>query len=269
MTQTKTYTTAMSEDNGGLYSGLDRIGSLPTLVDASDATMYITTTGDQSAEVWKSGDSDIPTGSTVTQVIQYHRLQRGGAASPWFGYIRYVGGVSRGTAGTLSCSTSLGTSSTTWATDPASATWTVANVWLARFGCHSDAAIGAGQFSRCYIDLYFTLPTPTAVTDAATDLAVSSATLNGTIGPNTATAAYDVSYYFQYGLTDAYGSVTGTVSGLTGSSDQAVSAGITGLPAATLHHFRVVASTDDGLVYGSDETFTTAAAGSDTPAVIL
>jgi hypothetical protein len=107
---------------------------------------------------------------------------------------------------------------------------------------------GTGTIEYCQP----TLP-PTATTQAATVVDTTSATLNGLVNANGA----GTTVTFEYGLTTAYGStVTADQSPVTGSTDKAVSAGITGLTTGTTYHFRVVAQNTAGTTYGSDLTFT-------------
>jgi len=97
---------------------------------------------------------------------------------------------------------------------------------------------------------------PTATTGSATSIASGSATLNGTVNPNGASTTVT----FEYGITVSYGStVTATQSPVTGTSDQVVSAGITGLTPGTTYHFRVKATNSAGTTYGNDQIFTTSA----------
>ena len=104
--------------------------------------------------------------------------------------------------------------------------------------------------------------TPVPVTLAATSITSSGATLNGTVNPN----GVATSYHFEYGLTQSYGTTTTTQSAGSGSGSVAVSATITGLTAATLYHYRVVATYSGGTVNGNDDTLRTAAAGATPPA---
>lgn len=99
-----------------------------------------------------------------------------------------------------------------------------------------------------------TLPPPPTVT-AETPTAISSdgAVLNETVNQNGPPATV----YFQYGTNAAYGSVTGTQSFGSGTSNMLVSATLSGLQPGTTYHYRVVAATNTGVTYGSDQTFTT------------
>ena len=72
--------------------------------------------------------------------------------------------------------------------------------------------------------------TPVVTTNPATNLASSSATLNGTVDPHGLTTTL----YFQYGTTTSYGSAT-ALQGKTGNTYQAVSANISGLSASATY----------------------------------
>jgi hypothetical protein len=96
---------------------------------------------------------------------------------------------------------------------------------------------------------------PIVTTNAATNVASFSATLNGTVIPHGLTTTV----YFQYGTTTSYGSTTASHS-FSGSTYQNVSANISGLSASTTYHFRIVAHNSRGTTYGSDRTFTTLSA---------
>lgn len=98
---------------------------------------------------------------------------------------------------------------------------------------------------------------PTATTNAATNVGTTTATLNATVNANGASTTVT----FQYGLDTNYGSsVTATQSPVTGSSNTAVSANLTGLSPGTTYHYRVVATNSGGTTNGADQTFTTTAA---------
>jgi hypothetical protein len=131
------------------------------------------------------------------------------------------------------------------------------NVWLPLYNnAHGDSAVAALQH---IINTYFpngcTNLTPSLNTAAATGVLAGSATLNGTINPN----ALDVSLYFDYGTTTAYGtSVNGTPYQVGGSQLLNIHAPITGLIANTLYHFRIRAVIPGSTpVFGNDITFTT------------
>jgi N-acetylneuraminic acid mutarotase len=95
-------------------------------------------------------------------------------------------------------------------------------------------------------------PAPVVTTHNATNVASFSATLNGSLNPGESTTTV----YFQYGLTTSYGSNT-PMQTRTGNTVQPISANISGLTASIAYHFRIVAHSAGGIVYGSDRTFTT------------
>ena len=91
---------------------------------------------------------------------------------------------------------------------------------------------------------------PVLATNAATNIASSSASLKGTVDPHGLTT----SVYFQYGPTTSYGQTTASQS-KTGDVYQNVSADVTGLTAGTTYHFRIAATNSAGTRYGLDRTF--------------
>ena len=96
---------------------------------------------------------------------------------------------------------------------------------------------------------------PKATTGAATGVARSSATLNGTVEPNG--AATD--WHFEYGTTTAYGLQSPGADAGDGEGAIPVSVPVEGLSAGTTYHYRLVASNGDGGATGADRTFRTAA----------
>jgi hypothetical protein len=97
-----------------------------------------------------------------------------------------------------------------------------------------------------------TLTLPTVVTNAATALAPTSATLNGTVTAN----GDPTTVSFEYGPTIAYGStIAGTPSPVTGVTATAVSANLTGLIGNACYHFRCKGVNSSGPAYGIDMTF--------------
>lgn len=117
----------------------------------------------------------------------------------------------------------------------------------------------AGNISQ--VETYNTT-IPVATTRAADALSITSATMNATVNSK----GEEASIIFEYGLTSAYGStITADQSPLTSSSDIDVSASLSGFPAETTIHYRVVATTINGTGTGADLVFTTysVAEGSD------
>jgi phosphodiesterase/alkaline phosphatase D-like protein len=111
-------------------------------------------------------------------------------------------------------------------------------------------------------DLTLTTPgvVPNLQTEAATNVELSGraivATLNGSFAPNGA----DTHYYFEYGETEAYGSVSpalpGTDAGQAFRLEHAHTQ-LTGLKPYVLYHFRLVATNSFGTTRGADVTFNT------------
>ncbi len=102
---------------------------------------------------------------------------------------------------------------------------------------------------------------PTVTTKGATDLAISKATLNGTINPG----GGETTYRFEYDTAEykkgegAHGTSVPIPSKSIGSglSDVDVSEKIEGLKSHTFYHFRVVATNSAGTSFGEDSTFFT------------
>ena len=94
---------------------------------------------------------------------------------------------------------------------------------------------------------------PTAITGAASNVGLSSATLNGEVNPNGQFATVQ----FEYGLTASYDSTAALAGSLSGTTSQAVSTDLPGLLAGTTYHFRVAATNVLGAAAGQDQVFTT------------
>jgi hypothetical protein len=96
---------------------------------------------------------------------------------------------------------------------------------------------------------------PTVTTNAASNITVLGATLNGVVnnGGVTTTVSFDL------GPTVAYGTnIAATPASIAGTaSNVAVSASKIGLNCNTLYHYRVKAVNNSGTKYGLDKTFTT------------
>lgn len=104
---------------------------------------------------------------------------------------------------------------------------------------------------------------PTAATGGAKQVTENSATLTGTVNPNSEATTY----YFQYGTSKTYGSQTPT-QGPTAAvkANQAASAAIGGLAANTSYHYRLVAVNGSGTKLGNDKQFKTQRAKAPAPA---
>jgi hypothetical protein len=103
---------------------------------------------------------------------------------------------------------------------------------------------------------FTTLPNaPAVVTEAASSVTQTSATLNGSVNPEGGNVS---SCSFEYGTTESYGSsVACSPSPGAGEAPVLVSASVSGLATNTTYHFRIVATNSGGTSYGSDNSFTT------------
>jgi hypothetical protein len=94
---------------------------------------------------------------------------------------------------------------------------------------------------------------PGVYTGKAVHVGYGSATLEGSVTPN----GGNTSYYFQYGLTNAYGGQTTIADAGAGTSKVNVSLPITGLQPLTVYHYRLVAVNGAGPTIGADRTLLT------------
>ena len=94
---------------------------------------------------------------------------------------------------------------------------------------------------------------PVVITGAATNITTVAATLNGVVNPE----ALATNWYFQYGQSTAYGSVTAVKHLAAGANPTTVGVAIAGLAANATYHFRLVASSSAGTSYGQDLSLTT------------
>jgi hypothetical protein len=102
-------------------------------------------------------------------------------------------------------------------------------------------------------------PPPAVVTEAASAVTHTSATLNGDVN----SAGEDVIFcQFEYGTTESHGTVV-PCSSLPGPSEKPVpvSASVAGLTPNTTYHYWLVASTSAGTTHGVDNTFSTVSTG--------
>lgn len=97
---------------------------------------------------------------------------------------------------------------------------------------------------------------PAVGTEPATNVASSSAQLNGTVNPrgSETTASFE---YFPTGQSEQEQVIPADQSPLTGAEDQSVSAVVDGLSPAQEYTFRVVGENSEGTAVGDDRTFTT------------
>jgi len=108
---------------------------------------------------------------------------------------------------------------------------------------------------------------PAATTGAASGVGAGRATLYGTVNANGATTTV----HFEYGLDANYGNnAEAGQSPVSGSTNTAVSANMSGLLPNTTYHYRVKATNAYGTANGADMTFATSTKSANTlPAVVL
>jgi uncharacterized protein (TIGR02145 family) len=95
---------------------------------------------------------------------------------------------------------------------------------------------------------------PEAITQPATNISATDATLNGTVNAN----YLSTTVTFEYGTTSNYGQTgTATQSPVTGNAITNVTADLTNLTVGTIYHFRVKTVNSLGTTYGNDIVFTT------------
>jgi hypothetical protein len=128
--------------------------------------------------------------------------------------------------------------------------------FLVGYGSNADASFDSTSVFANIVPLRVlsTGTAPVVVTSPAGNVAITTATLNGTVDPEGQTTTYR----FEYGTTTAYGQSSTEGPAGNGSTALSVSRNITGLEPDTLYHYRLVASNAGGTTNGNDLTFTTA-----------
>jgi phosphodiesterase/alkaline phosphatase D-like protein len=94
---------------------------------------------------------------------------------------------------------------------------------------------------------------PTVTTGTHSKVTDTSAVLHGAVNPN----GSGTGYYFQWGLTAAYGVNSVEHSAGSGTKSVSVSTTASGLIPGTAYHYRLVATNGSGVTAGADHTFTT------------
>lgn len=95
---------------------------------------------------------------------------------------------------------------------------------------------------------------PTVTTASQSNVTDMSAALHGSVNPN----GSETTYYFQWGLTNAYGVQSAAHSVGRGTARVSVSARVDGLIPGTTYHYRLVATNAAGTTIGADRAFKTA-----------
>jgi phosphodiesterase/alkaline phosphatase D-like protein len=185
----------------------------------------------QTGTVTLSGNKIAPTGATQAQVVI--TVEEAGNADLYFDNVRMLasgtGGVQPMTAALTGLSPGTTYHYRIVATTAAGTS----------FGNDQTFTTGGGA--------------PAAQTTAASGVADTNATLNGTVNPN----GNDTNIHFEYGTDTSYGSSTQSQDIGSGTSPMSVNAPVTGLQAHTTYHYRVVATSSAGTTNGGDQTFTT------------
>ena len=119
-------------------------------------------------------------------------------------------------------------------------------------GVAPDGALYVADALAAQIDLFGTgVNVPDAQTNDASKVAKTSAVLNGVVDGDGKAAKY----HFEWGATEAYGSVTAAAS--AGSGEEKIKAELTGLAPGHIYHFRLVTENENGANVGADREFST------------
>jgi Ca2+-binding RTX toxin-like protein len=103
--------------------------------------------------------------------------------------------------------------------------------------------------------LFTTLQGPSVTTGGSSGVDLTSATVAGSVDPN----SFETSWWVEYGTSKDYTSKTGPQPAGSGKDAVSVSIELTDLQPATTYHYRLVAMSVAGTATGLDRTFTTAA----------
>jgi hypothetical protein len=182
-----------------------------------------------------------PTSATVGGTVNPN-----GEATTW--HVEYGKTTTYGTD-TASVSAGSGTANT-------SVTATLTNLEPGTTYHYRLVATNGSGTNRGADGIVTTSAMPAVVTDEATSVTTSSATLTGTVNPN----GRPTTWYFEYGRNTSYGTRTPTQNAGSGTGTQNVSASISGLQAGATYHYRLVATSDAGTSRGADRSFMAAAA---------
>lgn len=119
----------------------------------------------------------------------------------------------------------------------------------------SNAAGAVTGSDRSFTTSPCTVTPPEVMTNAASAVGSSSATLNGQADPNGSTTTA----WFEWGMTTSYGTSTSPQGMGAGTSFASYSQDLSGLDCNTTYHYRAIADNAGGTVPGLDTSFTTAA----------
>ncbi|MHB8644050.1 MAG: phage tail protein [Gaiellaceae bacterium] len=183
------------------------------------------------------------TGSTTATVTG--TLNPNGAATTW--YFEY--GKTTG-YGTKSATQNAGSGTSDVAASAALTGLTANTTYHYRL-----VAINSAGTSRGTDGIFATSTAVSAVTSPATNVTLTSATLNGSVNPMGRTTTW----YFEYGTSTNYRAKTALKDAGSGTTAVNVSVPVTGLTTGRTYHYRLVATNTAGTAHGPDITFVTAA----------
>ncbi len=118
---------------------------------------------------------------------------------------------------------------------------------------HATGTVYTADNANTAVQRFTTFTGPTVTTTAASSVATSSATLNGTIDPGGVSSTY----HFEYGTDTNYGTQSSESDPLGGTGAVAATGAVTGLSPNTTYHFRIVGHNGSGSITGNDQTLTT------------
>ena len=116
----------------------------------------------------------------------------------------------------------------------------------------NDLGAGVGEEAPYLAFTEVELSPPGVTVEPPSEITKSTTVLHAAVDPYGA----ETKYYFEYGLTTAYGSKTQETSAGPGSKSVKVSWPVSGLAAGATYHYRLVAVNGYGTSYGSDTSFT-------------
>jgi hypothetical protein len=183
------------------------------------------------------------TGSTTATVTG--TLNPNGAATTW--YFEY-GRTTR--YGTKSATQNAGSGTSDVAASAALTGLTANSTYHYRLVATNSAGTSRGTDG-----IFSTSTAVSAVTSPATNVTLTSATLNGAVNP----MGHATTWYFEYGTNTNYGTKTALKDAGAGTSAVSVSVPVAGLTTGKTYHYRLVATNTAGTARGSDITFSTAA----------
>jgi len=122
-----------------------------------------------------------------------------------------------------------------------------------RAGVIGAALLAAAALTAALPPLARAASPATVTTGAAHEVGYASAVLTGSLNPK----GSDTSYYFQYGVTRAYGGQSAIADAGAGTQTVKVALAVTGLQPLSIYHYRLVAVNAAGASLGADDTLLT------------